>query len=110
MINVFNTLADLVKKLFPDGNKKIEALQTIELARAAARQPLALSIIAILQLLIFQGKSIAYRLMKIVYFNTPEWWTDVVIMLAIISFLFGVPFEKLLKPITWLRGKLKRKK
>ena len=71
----------------------------METLRAKSRQPLALSIMAISQLFIWQGKSIFYRINKIVYFNTYEWWVDVVFLAGMISFLFGIPFVTLMKAL-----------
>ena len=95
---IFNSVISLLMKIVPEG-KKQEVLLAIETLRSNSRQPLTLSIIAILQLLIWQGKSIFYRIMKIVYFGTYEWWVDVVFFAAMISFLFGIPFITLMKAL-----------
>jgi len=94
---IFDSLISLVDKLLPDGTAKLQVKLAIEEARSKLKQPLTLSIIAVLWILIYQGKAIIYRIQKIVYFNTYEWWVDVVILAVILGFLFSVPFSELLK-------------
>jgi len=95
---LFDSVVNLLMKVLPEG-KKQEVLLAIETIRAKSKQPLTISIIAILQLLIFQGKSIFYRIEKIVYFNTTEWWIDVILMAMIFSFLFSIPFSEVIKAL-----------
>jgi len=93
---LFDSVISLLMKILPEG-KKQEVLLAIETIRAKSKQPLALSIIAILWVLIYQGKAIAYRIQKIVYFDTSEWWIDVVVLAVILGFLFSVPFIEIVK-------------
>lgn len=93
LLDVFNPIIKLVTKAVPDADKKLEILLAIEQARTGLKQPLALSIIAILFSLNYIVKSIIYKLKLLVYFNTPEWYTDVVFVAVIFSFMFGVPFK-----------------
>ena len=95
---LFDSVISLLKKILPEGSSQ-EVFLAIETIRAKSKQPLTISIIAILQLVIFQGKSIFYRIEKIVYFNTTEWWTDVILMAMIFSFLFSIPFSEAIKAL-----------
>ena len=99
-IAIFYSLIALVKKILPDGDKKIQVLLAIEQLQTSVKQPLTLSILSILVYVVFAGKSIAYRIMMIVYFNTPEWWVDVVLVAIVFGFQFGVPFKDIIKAIT----------
>ena len=95
---LFDSLLNLLMKILPEG-KKQEVVLAIETLRTKVKQPLALSIIAILWVLIYQGKAITYRIQKIVYFNTYEWWVDVVILAVILGFLFSIPFGEIIKAL-----------
>jgi len=96
---IFDSLLSLIDKILPDGTTKLQVKLAIEEARSKLKQPLAMSIFSIAVLLIYQGKCITYRLMKIVYFNTVEFWVDVFLIAAVISFLFGIPFKDWVKAV-----------
>jgi len=93
---LFDSLIQLLIKILPEG-KSQEVILAIETLRTKIKQPLTLSIIAILWVLIYQGKAITYRIMKIVYFDTYEWWIDVVLLAVILGFLFSVSFTEIVK-------------
>ena len=98
MVSLVRTV-DLVKKVFPTGDKKLEVLLAIETLRSQLKQPLTLSIMSILVFLNFSVKSIIYKLKLLVYFNTPEWYVDIVFVSIVFSFMFGVPFKDIMKAL-----------
>lgn len=99
-ITIINNIIKLVNKLFPDGDAKLKVLLALEEGKNKLKQPLTISILSISVYYVWVGKSVFYRLNQIVYFNTIEFWIDVLIMAMVFSFQLGIPFKDFVKALT----------
>ncbi len=97
MIDIFKPLIDLVKKVFPSGDKKLEVLLAIETLRTQIKQPILITALSLSVFWYFAIKSILFKLKLIVYFNTPEWRFDAVLVIIVFSFVYGVKFKDAIK-------------
>lgn len=102
-LDLFKPLIDIVNKLISDANKKLEVLLAIETLRSGLKQPFLITALSLSVFWYFAIKSIVFKLKLIVYFNTPEWYFDATMVLAVFSFVYGVAFKDLVK--TGLGGK-----
>ena len=96
-MDVFKSLIDLVKKLFPSGDKRLEVLLAIEALRSKLKQPILITLLSLSVFGYFGIKSILFKLKLVVYFNTPEWYFDAVLVLAMFSFVYGIAFKDMVK-------------
>ena len=96
-MDIFKPLIDLVKKLFPSGDKKLEVLLAIETLRTRIKQPILITLLSLSVFWYFAIKSIIFKIKLIVYFNTPEWYFDATLVLAVFSFVYGIAFKDMVK-------------
>ena len=107
-MDIFKPLIDLVKKLFPSADKRLEVLLAIETLRTRIKQPILITLLSLSVFWYFAIKSIIFKIKLIVYFNTPEWYFDATLVLIAFSFVYGVPFKDIVK--AGLQERKERKK